>query len=576
MPNANPTFNAGVCTIGTPSAWLNLNGEIPVCLAQPALVDPGLVSVDGARPESMALARAIFAEENGQRRISLWFNGQSGLLVFPEYAFSSADFPALNELIAAHPTPLIVVAGFGAVDGAHLSQLLGQCTATWQAGANGIDPQNRYNGAWCWIHHAPGDSSCYIMLKNFFEQQFEIAHIDGLTGGDHILQIEAQDLLLFPIICSDLICEQQNSARARITQKLQNVPENGPKVLVTVPLYTDKPQSNHWSGAVNKIVSLNHRQAGLILVNQLAAKPFLNADDDKWRDLTGGFVHKHLMANPPSEPLSAVRYVGTNEGSGLLLRQSVVGVAFGHFRWVNAAELGRIWVPQHRVLEPGALRLLTKSVDDQELRRYIARRADFISNSYHQSAKGLIKNGLDSIKGDQNDHHLSPRLWPRLLCGVEKNTNEFGPDTMDTQTVHLDRALAVFSAIEQSSGAIPIIADNTHGQMQYEDREILIWKSPLHDCQKMCQILKILAVEQRNERQLLVIGGGRAGHEPAAAIKPDRSVDYSELPQDGHYTSVRARHVFWRPLVEIENSLTDPVTTPAQKRATILSQLATG
>ena len=137
MPTANPTFDAGVCTVVTDSEWLNVNGEIPVCLAQPALVDPALVSVDGARPDSLALARAIFELENGQRRLSRWFDGQNGLLLFPEYAFSSADFAALNQLVADHPSPLIAIAGFGAVDGAGLPALEGHVYAGRSAAGSG-------------------------------------------------------------------------------------------------------------------------------------------------------------------------------------------------------------------------------------------------------------------------------------------------------------------------------------------------------------------------------------------------------------------------------------------------------
>jgi hypothetical protein len=574
MPNANPTFEGGVCTIRTDTAWLNNDGDLPVCLAQPTLVNAAVVSDDGPRPESLALANAIFADENGQRRISRWFSGQNGLLLFPEYAFSSGDFRALNDLIAVHPHPLIVIAGFGAVSGANLLELLESCTATWATGAANVDAQNRYNAAWCWIHHGPADTACYIVLKNFFEQQVEIALVNGLTPGDHILQLETRDLVLFPIICSDLVCEQPTSARARITRQLQNVAANGRRVLVTAPLYTNKPESNHWLGVINNIVSLDNRRAGLIFVNQLAAKPFLNPADDKWRDLTGGFVHRHVMANPPSEPLPAVRYVSTNEASGLLLRQSVVGVAFGPFKWVNAAELGRVWVPQHRALEPADFRLLNESVASQEFRRYVARRADLISGSYHESAKPLLRSGLDSIKSDVNDRHLSPRLFPGLLSGVDKQGSKLSPDLIDDQTQHLDRALAVFAAVEKSSGGAPIVADHLHGQIRYQDMEVLVWKSPIYDAQKMCQILKDLSVDHPNDPQLLVIGDGRAGYCPASPIKPNWAVDYSDRPQEGHFTSVRSRHIFWRPLVEVENRLADPATTAVQKEEAILTQVA--
>ena len=572
MPNPDPTFVEGVCTVSTDVNWLNANGELPICLAQPSLVDPAAIPNDAPRPESLALAEAIFADDEGQSGLSRWFDGQTGLLLFPEYAFSSGDFATLNNLVDAYPHPLIVIAGFGAVDGTHLRQILGQCMATWPGGADRIDPQSRYNAGWCWIHHSTGDTSCFVILKNFFEQQFEIT-FDGLVSGDHILQIAARDLLLFPIICSDLISEQPNSARVRVTRTLATTPQDGPNVLIASPLYTDKPQSGHWSGVINNIVSLNHRRAGIVFVNQLAAPMFSDPEQDKWRCLSGGFVHKHIMASGPPQPFQSVRYVSTNEGSGLLLRQSLVGVAFGHFRWVNAAELGRIWVPQHRALEAGLLRRLTESVSSQELRRYISRRHDSISSSYHKSAKPLIKNGLDAIKSDPNEAHLGPRLWPRLLTGVEEAPAGFSPDAMDTHAIHLDRALAVFSAVEQAAGTAPLVGPSYHGQLQLADREGLIWKSPLYDWRKMWQILRGLSVSHPSEPQLLVVGDGRTGQSLAGPVEPDKSVDFTNIPDKGHFTSARFRHIFWRPLGEIENSLTDPNTALDQKRAAIQTQL---
>jgi hypothetical protein len=572
MPNADPAFADGICTISTNSDWLNANGELPVCLAQPSLVDPAAIPNDAARPDSLSLAEAIFADEEGQSRLSRWFAAQRGLLVFPEYAFSSGDFGALNTLISQHPQPLIAIGGFGAVEGGVLRELLGQCRATWEEGAAAIDPQNRYNAGWCWIHHGVGDSSCYVFIKNFLEQHFEIA-VDGLTTGNYILRVEGQDLVLFPIICSDLICEQPNSARVRLARSLAARPPNGPNVLVAAPLYTDRPQSDHWSGVINNIVSLNARRAGLIFVNQLAAPMLLEPEQDQWRNLSGGFVHKHIMPGAPRHQFQAVRYVSTDEGSGLILRQSWPGVAFGHFRWVNAVELGRIWAPQHRVLEPGGFRRLTESIASQELRRYVSRRQALISNEYHASVEPLIRTGLDQIRLHENESHLAPRLWPKLLSGVEESTSGFDPDKIDTQTANLDRALAVYAAVEQSSGAAPLVSDSGHGQLRLEEREVLVWKSPLHDWRKMWQVLRALSVNHPHEPQLLVVGSGRGGHSIAGPIEPDKSVDYTVIPQGRDFTGARHRHIFWRPLGDIENSMIDPDTTLAQKRTTIVNQL---
>src|ERR1051325_806419 len=100
----------------------------------------------------------IFEVEDGQRRLARWFGGERGLLVFPEYAFSSREFAALNALISQYDHGLIAIAGFGAVEGAEIRELLRHCVATWPGREAAIDTQNRYNAGWCWIHHAAGDT----------------------------------------------------------------------------------------------------------------------------------------------------------------------------------------------------------------------------------------------------------------------------------------------------------------------------------------------------------------------------------------------------------------------------------
>ncbi len=573
MPNAAPTFADDVCRISTNTRWLNANGELPICLAQPSLVDVNTVANDDLRPDSLKLAEVIFEIEDGQCRLARWFGGERGLLIFPEYAFSSRDFGALNALIGQYEHGLIAIAGFGAVEGADLRELLRHCVATWPEREANIDTQNRYNGGWCWIHHGVGDSTCYLFLKNFFEQKFEIT-VNGLTAGSYILQLDNEDLQLFPVICADLISEQAKSPRVRIARALEQIPPNGPKVLVAAPLYTDKPQSNHWTGVINNIVSLHSRRAGLIFVNQLAANCFIDPDEDRWRCLSGGFVHKHVMATPPSIPLSAVRYVSTNEGSGLLLRQAKSGVAFGSFRWVNAAELGRMWVPQHRVLENGHLQLLTESVASQELRRYVRRRENPIKGNYHKSAGPLLEAGLNSIKSSEQAH-VDPRLWPRLLSGCEKTGDNFSPDAIDSYSQYLDRALGVFAAVEQSSGATPLVGEFRRGQLLSADQDVLVWISPLHDWRKMWQLLGQLAVDYPAEPQLIVIGEGRTGQSSAGWIEPGRTTDFTNRSEKGNFTKPRFRHIFWRPFGEIENSLIDANTTLDEKRTAITNQLST-
>lgn len=197
MANGTLSFDSGVGTVNINVNWLNGNHELPVCLAQPQLVTQEVIAHDESRPQSLALAQSIFGNEHGQAQLGRWFQGENGLLLFPEYAFGSPDFESLDQLVREYAHPLIVIAGFGAVRGNSLRALLQSCEACWTDGANAVDEQSRYNAGWCWIHYGPGNTRPYIFLKNFFEQRLEIT-IPGITQGTHILELISRDLIVYP------------------------------------------------------------------------------------------------------------------------------------------------------------------------------------------------------------------------------------------------------------------------------------------------------------------------------------------------------------------------------------------
>ena len=226
------------------------------------------------------------------------------------------------------------------------------------------------------------------------------------------------------------------------------------------------------------------------------------------------------------------------------------------------------------MLENGHLQLLTESIASQELRRYVRRREKPIQDNYHESARPLIEDGLNSIKSSE-EAHLDPRLWSRLLSGCEKATYNFSPDGINSYSQYLDRALGVFAAVEQASGAAPLVGESRRGQLQFADQDVLIWNSPLHDWKKLWQLLSELAVEYPAEPQLIVIGEGRTGQSSAGWIEPGRTTDFTNRSEKGNYTKPRFRRIFWRPFGEIENSLIDANTTLDEKRTAITNQLST-
>lgn len=145
-----------VWDIEVPGAWTAAS-ELNICLAQPTQVAPDVIAADAARPGSLELARALFERVGGRSTLERWFADQPGLLLFPEYAFSSTDFGHLKLLLESYPQPLVLVAGFGAVRGDALIDLLQQCAPTWPGGPDLVDVQARYNGAWIVVRNHGGE-----------------------------------------------------------------------------------------------------------------------------------------------------------------------------------------------------------------------------------------------------------------------------------------------------------------------------------------------------------------------------------------------------------------------------------
>jgi hypothetical protein len=582
MQDINPNYINDVFHVTLETNWLNSNGELPICLVQPTLVPLQMIIQDESRPESIALASKLFSNDSHNSKLATWFNGDKGLLVFPEYSFGSKDFTNLNQLICSYPYPIIVLAGFGAVRGNDLIRLLSECEPTWPDGITMIDPQAKYNAGWCWTHLNTGNTKCYIFLKNFPEQRYEISLLPELATGKSIFRIETNDLILYPLICADLICDQSNSARERIDKTLPRLQNNqadiNKQVLITALLYTPDPHHGLWKCAINDVVSLHNRRAGLCTVNQLLTDCQTDSDKDAWRSLTGGFINKHIMSDRPSPILSSVHYISTDSASGLILRESFVGVACGRFRWVNGADLGRgVWVPNVRkIYKEGELQECNDSIECIELKRYLRRKRNLICQDYDSAIKPLIENGLNEIIKEENNKYLSPRLWAKLLTGIEENpSHKFDIEKIDDESASIDRALGVLAAIQQITGASPIEGPSYRGQLKYSNAELMVWKAPRDDWKKMEHNLQLSSIKHSTEPQLIVLGSGCRGQDcQSKKIIPDRFTDITECRKPGSdIETTRYRHIFWHPLGEFEDILMESNTTLDQKRVSINKKL---
>ena len=572
-----------ICRITLEDNWLDENGELPLCLAQPARVTYDDVVKDQSRQDSLLLAKAIFAIENDSPNLERWLGWKRGLLVFPEYAFGSADFEVLDDLVRNYPRPLIVLAGFGLASGVSLAALLKTCSHTWEKGLKFIDPQARYNAGWCWIHNGPSNTRCHIFLKNFLEQRIEPALPIPPTTGDHILQIVARDLILYPLICADLLCELPNSPRSRIQQSIPPdngvFPEDSKRVLVAALLNTQQPYHGLWPPAINHIVGLQNSRAGLITVNQPADIQG-KAGDDRWRCLSGGFISRRIMTQGPNPVLPSVSYVQTDSAAGLILRQSIIGIAAGSFRWTNSTTGGRnVWAPNwRRSFTADKLTELNESVESQEFKRYVRRQKAKICLRYPQSGP-IVSPPLEQIVNEMDEEMLAPRLWTKLLTGVEESPAKLDLENMDQYDDDLHRSLGVLASIQSASGVIAIKGQLHNGQLLWKDSrnnsfEVLVWKSPHHPSFRMVKELEKSALKHPLEKLLIVIGEGNGGSVGPRKVYPSRFADISSSREAGNIANARVRHIEWRQLPDFENILNESDTSVEKKRKSINSLMS--
>jgi hypothetical protein len=558
-----PDFEEGVCRIDIQGHWLDANGELALCIVQPPSPTQSALQNDEPRPHSVEFARHILQQGERPSRLFVWLQGGAGLLVFPEYAFGSSDFGELNELIADFPGRLIVFAGFGAVRGAKLIDMLGSCHATWPEGGHALDPDSRYNAGWCWLKIPGAAPDKYIFLKNFPEQRVEIALIPGLVTGTHILELRASDISLFPLLCSDLVHEGANSAGARIEKRAALLGSR--RVLIAGLMYTKVHP--FWQAVLTRFSTFANSSAGICVANQVC-EPAQTVETDDWRSITGCFISRGIMREAPQKPLSAVKYVSTDAAAGLVVRNLRPGITFGRFRWVSTGSKGRnVWAPEHRLVHRGgSLSPCEESVEAQELRQYVLRRRKIIASRVDNSLRQLIEQGLQSdIVEEPFERKLTPRFWPRLLTGASNDVVD--GEKMSKFEGFLDAGLAAAAAVPRLID-VEATTDEAAGQFMTSDAEIMLWAYAEGSAVGLKNALASLSINSIG-KPLIVIAKTLIGHLSSEEIRSKRNTDVSGIRAPAQdITKTRERRIAVRNLAELENLL-DGERSFADRRTTV-------
>jgi hypothetical protein len=417
----------GIFDIAVPGNWVLPHDELWLALVKPPLAGSVSIENDATRPQALMLADRLFsANDNGQFPIAISAQARNAVVLFPEFAFGSGDFAHLDTLIQAQPIPVMVFAGFGAINGDKLRAVIqeGRVICGWRSGLDSIDATKRYNAAWCWINdpreNGGNSHRCYVLLKNWPEQRHERVGIPNFACGTETVRLVTDDCIIFPLICADILCTDPNGAHERIVQSIHASQLDLRRVLVPVLMLDGKPSNPAWSSRLAHLIQAAPLKVAIVTCNHVNVAPESAEEDDQLRCLSGALVSVQQFSADreeiPTQPVRALTLAGMG---GYVLRSAAPSIAAGYFIWRELGLANRfIWLPNMRTtLDEDGFVDAIEAPEQVEMQRWCKRvrrpawlQADCPGAKFLESGYARIQRGLTPV-GTAN------ALWPEALTG---------------------------------------------------------------------------------------------------------------------------------------------------------------
>ncbi|NEK04264.1 hypothetical protein ELI00_29105 (plasmid) [Rhizobium ruizarguesonis] len=545
MINIIDHFGGRVTTISI-DMDITVESKLHVCLAQLPKPPQDAITNDASRPVAVAAAIQLLAGGGGHAGAALSEmapGNETVLVAFPEFAFGSVDWEALDVAIRASARPLIVLGGFGATAGGWLTEWAGLETGdgqtrrrlAWDQAGDGIGDIRRVNGGWCWVH-VPGETHCIAYLKTVAEQNVEAVVLPDLQFGRWITHLRFNDVDLFPLICADMLQlpgEHPDSAQARIVEALRDVPGDRPAMVVGSLL--QHGYNINWVRAIDSLlVHVLAGRPGLVaLANVADAKVSAIEAEDQWRSLTGVFGKWDELTKGQVN-LPCGRRVMTAGVVGAVVRHSEPVVTIGAVDWGPYGPVDGKFVWHAAMLCPihqdglVAPLVLPPPPHACEIGRFLRRHPG------DPNWSPRLRDGSASIAA-----HLASGTSPQAKQIL--NTLLHGPSggAVDPDTLHETaqqqaaehglHALATLTTIEGNGWQS---AAGQQGQLRQDTsgRHLLVWRDARKTKMQMRAILSNWQQQAGEHPDLIVIAQSRFGDIDEGAVTEARRDDFSAAP----------------------------------------------
>lgn len=530
--------------------WITNLGEAHLVVAQVKPASPDVMKSGASRPWIVEMIRDLLG---AQGHLSQIVSGERpSIVLLPELAVGFDDWTEIDTLVRGWSKPLILLTGFGFTKGSRLLEWLKETgpterVAAWGAVAGPADSRF-YNGGWCWVRRPDATTVCAVFPKITAEQHSEI-QIEGLDQVDASLAVHLRDLIIFPVICSDLLSAPDGVGvvRKKITDYLTTEGNDGTRVLVAGMLL-QTTESEKWRAAIHDVArGINIQRVNVCLANSAWKLCTLNEEADKWRDYSGVYIANDRK--PYKDQFGAVRRFSTDQIDGAVVRATNEVVLGGPLRWSFNNATGRhLWAVQKVFGLSEAGNLVDIPLPDRfqfELCRILSRltsAADAPQANKTEIAKHSFNVIDDHISGPTRPH--AETVCRSLLFGEKApaGSKTLNADTLPRYMPQIAVGLRVLGALKSRTPLAWQADDTQKGQLHLSSHnvDVLVWASPDTSI-SMRQTFSRWAVDPSRRFPLLAFN--RSDGLAYATPHPisDRRRDISESPPDARRSVAEAK-----------------------------------
>ncbi|HRE04636.1 MAG TPA: hypothetical protein PKX00_03440 [Opitutaceae bacterium] len=571
---------AGIFDIPIPGNWVLPDNQLWLALAKPPLDGSQPILDDTSRPKALALAQRLFARNTeGQFPIAVGAAGKAAVVLFPEFAFGSGDFAAVDALIREQTEPVVTIAGFGAVRGDVLRAQIqaGQVQCGWATGLPAIEATKRYNAAWCWIHdprrHDADVHRCFVILKNWPDQREERVNIPDIAQGTAAVRLVADDCIIFPVICADVLCVAADGPHERIAASIRaSAAVSHKMILVPVMMLDGKPSHGAWRTRIADLIAAAPLKVAVVTCNHVSVAPLASEDDDQVRCLSGALVAQSQYSPDHRETPHPVRPVKFGAVAGYVLRSPAPGIVTGDFIWREVGLVNRfIWLPNSRGILEGANWVSTiESPVQIETLRWCERIGLPPWLTADSPGDLLLRAGRASFRQALKVGTVSSAVWPESLTGrgLDRKFGYLLDSAGGTPALRqaMDEAYLSLGTLMLANGyRFEPQTNPGHFHRPAADekasRDIIIWSSPDWLYEQQMQALQEAALNGRYGATVVVIGRAAGGvASPFMRVVPTATTDFSTGPagDDDDITQPPVAPVLWLPLGALHTLLAQP------------------